>query len=395
MVTENDIVTAIDESEMIHFLQQLVRCNSENPPGNERESAELVAELMRSFGCSVELQEVEPGRPNVIAILDGDEPANILFNGHLDTVKVGNTTEWKHDPLAAEIEGGYLYGRGSADMKAGLTAQVFAMKALADSGFPRKRSVMFTGVIDEEVFFKGTKALIAAGKLRHCRLGYVSEPSNLKIVIRQKGGIEYVARTYGKYAHSGAAFLGKNAILRMNKVLDALDRYNTDLQSRMNLPVLRYPTVNVGVIRGGTGVTFVPDLCEIEFDRQVLPGETVGQAEKEVGDVIKAVRRQHKIEVDLIKSQHFNIWEISKTDPVVRRLSQAAQKVFGRRPGFTGINGYCEVELLAAEGIPSVVFGPGDIHTAHAPDERVKVQEVIDAAKIYALLAYQFVTAAK
>jgi len=109
--------------------------------------------------------------------------------------------------------------------------------------------------------------------------------------------------------------------------------------------------------------------------------------------MIKTVRKTHKIKVDLIKSQHFNTWEISKTDPVVRRLADSARQVLGRRPACTGINGYCEVELLCAEGIPALVFGPGDIHTAHAPDERVKIQEVIDAARIYALLAYEFVTA--
>jgi acetylornithine deacetylase/succinyl-diaminopimelate desuccinylase family protein len=391
MDEQKELLSQLKESELTSFLQRLVRSNSENPPGNERESAELIAEQMRDFGCTVELQEIEPGRPNVIATLEGDHQDSILFNGHTDTVKIGNTQKWTHEPLAADIEDGYLYGRGSADMKAGLAAQIFAMKMLAGSGLPRKRSVMFTGVIDEEVFFKGTRAVIAAGKLRHCRLGYVSEPSNLKIVTRQKGGIEYIAKTYGKYAHSGAAFLGQNAILRMNEVLGALDQYNRELQNRMHLPILRYPTVNVGVIRGGTGVTFVPDLCEIEFDRQVLPGETVEQADREVRDVIKTVRQAHKIKVDLVKCQHFNTWEISKTEAVVRRLSDAAQRVLGRRPAFTGINGYCEVELLHAAGIPSVVFGPGDIHTAHAPDERVKIQEVIDAAKIYALLAYDFV----
>ena len=157
MITYKELLSKIDEDALISFLQKLVQSNSENPPGNEQETAELIAEIMRDFGCSVQLQEVEPGRPNVIAILEGDEPDNVLFNGHTDTVKIGNTEKWTHDPLAGEIIDGYLFGRGSADMKAGLAAQVFAMKALADSGVARKRSAMFTGVIDEEVFFKGAE----------------------------------------------------------------------------------------------------------------------------------------------------------------------------------------------------------------------------------------------
>jgi succinyl-diaminopimelate desuccinylase len=390
---ERTIAGNVDERSMIDFLRELVRSNSENPPGNEKESARLIADKLKECGCEVELQVVEDGRPNVIGVIEGDAPDKILFNGHTDTVKVGNTKEWTVDPLGGDIRDGYLYGRGSSDMKAGLVSMIYAMKALRDSGCPFRRGIMFTGVIDEEVFFKGTGALIRENKLKDCRVGYVSEPTGLEIVIRQKGGIEYTARTFGKYAHSGQAFLGENAIFRMGKLLHALEGYNEDLKHRMDLPKLRYPTVNVGTIRGGTGVTFVPDLCQIEFDRQVFPGESIGQVEAEVNEVIDNVKRENRIEVELVKSQHFNAWEIAEDEPVVKTVERSFEKLFRRKPVYGGLNGYCEVELLAGIGIPSVVFGPGDDTRAHAPDERVAVQEVIDAARVYALLAYEFVSA--
>ncbi len=389
---EKKICDHLDPSEMIAFLQTLVRTNSENPPGNEKETALLLADLLRSFGCEVQLQEVEPQRPNVIGILEGAHRDKILFNGHTDTVKVGHTDDWTVAPLGAEIKNGCLYGRGACDMKAGLAAMVFAMKALKQSGVPFKKGIIFTGVIDEEVYFKGTRALLKENLLQDCKLGFVSEPTSLNIVTRHKGGIEYTARTFGKYAHSGRAYQGENAVLRMGKVLGALESYNQSLSKRMDLPVLRYPTLNVGTIRGGTGVTLVPDRCQIEFDRQVLPGEHIEAAAREVEQLFAGIRQDFAIEVELVKTQQFNPWQISEQAPVVKRLRRACEKVLGRTPGFSGLSGYCEVELLAQAGIPSVVFGPGADTAAHAPDERVAIREVVDAAGVYALLAGEFIS---
>jgi acetylornithine deacetylase/succinyl-diaminopimelate desuccinylase-like protein len=225
-----------------------------------------------------------------------------------------------------------------------------------------------------------------------CKLGFVSEPTSLKIVNRHKGGIEYIATTFGKYAHSGRAFQGENAILRMAKVLEALESYNQELSTRMDLPILRFPTVNVGTIRGGTGVTLVPDRCQIEFDRQVLPGERIEDVIREVENIFASIREDNEIEIELVKTQHFNPWQISQQNPVVALLGRACRKILGRPPAFSGLNGYCEVELLAGAGIPSVVFGPGADSAAHAPDEYVAIREVVDAARIYAILAYEYIS---
>ena len=107
--------------------------------------------------------------------------------------------------------------------------------------------------------------------------------------------------------------------------------------------------------------------------------------------ILERIRQEHQIEVELVKAQQFNPWQISQQDAVIMHLSRACKKVLGCIPDFSGLNGYCEVELLAQAGIPSVVFGPGADSAAHAPDERVAVREVLDAARIYALLAYDFI----
>lgn len=209
---EKEILKNIDEAEVIDFLKELLTIDSQNPPGNERDVAIAIEKKMKNFGCKTEMQEVEKNRPNVIGVMEGDSKDKILFNGHIDTVKIGDLKDWKFEPLGAETHDGKIYGRGAADMKAGVVSMIYAMKALRDSGLDLKRGIMFTGVVDEEGLFKGTKALLKENKLSECVMGYVSEPTNVKIGTSHKGGIEFIAKTYGKNAHSGMAFLGERHI---------------------------------------------------------------------------------------------------------------------------------------------------------------------------------------
>lgn len=390
--TENHILNQIDIDEMIAFLKVLVQSNSENPPGNEETVAFLISEKLESFGCNVKLQYLEPGRPNIIGVIEGKAQEKLLLNGHTDTVSIGDYERWTVDPLGGEIKDGYLYGRGACDMKAGLVSMLFAMKALKTSGVPLNKGIMFTGVIDEEVSFKGTKALIREKIIDACRLGFVSEPTNLNIVTQHKGAIEYKAESIGKSAHSGQAFEGVNAIVRMGKIIAALESYNDDLACRVNHAVFRHPTVNIGTIHGGTGITFVPEHCEIEFDRQILPGEQIEKVGLEIAEIISQTERTNNFKIELTKIQQFNSWQIPESDYIVQWFKGIFEKALERKSTVGGFNGYCEVELLTRAGIPSLVFGPGDISDAHTPDERVLIQDVIDAAKVYALCGYNFVS---
>ncbi|AJY74171.1 M20 family metallopeptidase [Paenibacillus beijingensis] len=389
---EQALLELIDAGELTALLQRLVRINSENPPGRERAVGRVVAEALEAAGCQVELQPVEGERFNVIAVLEGKRPDKLLFNGHMDTVPAGNAKLWRDDPWSAVIRDGRLYGLGSSDMKAGLVAMIAAVIAVKQSGAALERSLMFAAVIDEEVYFKGTNALLAEQKLAGCVMAYVSEPTGLKIGNRLKGSLEFSVRTTGRSAHAGIAFAGDNAIYKMGRYLEALRLYNNSLKDRMDEPVLRYPTVNVGKIQGGVGVTLVPDACEMEFDRQVMPTESIAEAEREIRDLTERVNEAEGIGAELTLKQPLNNWSVDESEAVVRGLSGALQDATGRKPEFTGFNGYAEVEMLAAAGIPSVLFGPGSIDVAHAPDEYVPLDEVLQAAKVYALLAYRFVT---
>jgi succinyl-diaminopimelate desuccinylase len=389
---ERLLLKGIDKEELTALLQRIVQVNTENPPGREQAVGEMIAETLQAEGCRVELQMVEGIRFNVIATLDGTRPEKLLFNGHLDTVPAGNLGLWTDDPWGAVIRDGRLYGLGSADMKAGLAAMIMAIKALCRSGITFERGLLFTAVIDEEVGFKGTRALLEANKLKHCTMAYVSEPTGLRIGSQLKGALEYTAKTFGLSAHTGNAFAGDNAIYKMGRYLEVLRKYNDSLKDRMDLPGLRYPTVNAGKLQGGVGVTLVPDRCELEFDRQVLPTETMEEAEREIRELTESFTREEGIEVELTLRQRFSNWTVDKSEEVVHALTTTIADLTGHAAEFMGFNGYAEVEMLAAAGIPSVLYGPGTLDVAHAPNEFVPLDEVLVAAQAYALIAYRYVT---
>jgi len=393
---ERRLLESINTDELIDLLARLVRANSENPGNGERLVAEIIARELEEGGITAELHSVEGDRCNVLAELRGKRPDKLLFQGHMDTVPAGDLSLWNDDPWGAVIRGGNMYGLGTADMKAGLAAMITALKALCRSGAEWERSLMFAAVIDEEVHFKGTKALLSEGKLAGCEMACISEPTSLKIGNRLKGALEFAARTSGRSAHTGIAFAGDNAIYKMGRYLEALRLYNESLKTRMDLPDLRYPTVNVGKLTGGVGVTLVPDHCELEFDRQVLPGERLDEAEREIRELTEAFIQSTGVQVELTLRQRFNNWTVGAEEPVVRQLSAVLRDLNGgREPSFMGFNGYAEVEMLASAGIPSVLFGPGSLEVAHAPNEFVPLAEVVEAAKVYALWAYRYVTASR
>jgi succinyl-diaminopimelate desuccinylase len=390
---EQDLLTYIDEEQLITFLQRLIQINSENPPGNEEACARLIQAELQSFGCCTELQYVEPGRPNILGRLTGESSEKVLLNGHLDTVKIGQPENWSHNPLGGELVDGKLYGRGACDMKAGLCAMIFAMKAIVQSGIRRKRGVLFSGVIDEEVNFKGTTALVAAGLVKDCSLGFVSEPTSLQIVTEHKGAIEYTCEVTGRSAHSGKAQQGINAIARMAKVVDGYEAYNNRLKSfQPKHPLFHTPTLNIGTISGGEGVTFVPEQCQITFDRQVLPGEELTAVNREVIELTKTLEQEYGFELKLTMDQNFAPWQVSCSAQHVTEFRHTVADTLKITPEFGGLHGYCEAEILARANIPCLVFGPGNIDNAHAPDEHVVIKDVIEATKVYAIALSRFVS---
>ncbi|MFQ6134333.1 MAG: M20 family metallopeptidase [Nitrososphaerales archaeon] len=386
------IFSKIDSAEAAELVQDMVRIPSLNPPGEEAEVAEYIAEKMREIGLEVEAYDCIPRRPNVIGRLKGEEGhPTLMLNGHLDVVPPGNTELWTVAPFGGELRGGRVYGRGSADMKGGLAAMLLAAKALKESAVSLKGDLLLTAVVDEEVTGRGARDLIHRGYTAD--MAVVAEPTELKPVRAHKGLVWFEISTVGRALHSSRVSSRStggevNAIYKMAKVLEVLQAYLLDLEKRAD-PLVGNPTVSVGTITGGSKTNIVPDRCSITVDRRLLPGESPDDAKAEVEDILRRLSEEDqslKTVLKVILSRESAVTSID--EPVVTLSKEAVEEVLGTEVEVSGSPATSDMEVFVNQAsIPTVLLGPGRLGTAHITDEYVEVEQVVAAAKIFAVMA--------
>ena len=376
----------VDGESVANLLGDMIREASVNPPGWERDCAEVVAKKLRSLGLEVELVEKDPGRTNVVARLKGTRGSPILlYNGHIDVVPVGNG--WTRDPFGGEIVDKVLYGRGTADMKSGVTSMVAAAEAIVKSGVRLKGDLLITAVADEETgSAKGTRYLIERG-LR-ADFAVVSEPTDLRVEIAHKGILWVEITTRGKGSHASRPHLGVNAVDKMHKLISALQ--GIKLEGWNPIFDVPQPVLSVTTISGGTKINVIPDLCKIEIDRRLLPGETPENALKQINDAIAAVKSgDPAIDASVKVLEEWPPMEVEPDSPIVQSLVKVVEEWTGVKPGLFGKAAGTDASWLVRDAkIPTVLYGPGDPRFSHTPDECVKLDKVTEAAKILAMLAW-------
>ena len=340
----------------------------DDPEGGERQVAEFLAATAARAGLDVELRDALPGRPNLVARLSPSAKPRrqIVLGPHLDTV--GGPGEHLFSP---KTRNGRIYGRGACDTKGCVASMLTALMNLARSGRrPQETELVFAGFIDEEHGQRGSRAFAADGV--KADLAIIGEPTRLKVVTAHKGDVWMELETRGKAAHGACPDLGRNAVHEMARIVDLLQTRYASLLRKRRHPLLGRPTVNVGTIRGGTQPNIVPDTCRISIDRRTLPGESEATVRKEIGTLL----RRHRLAARLttIRAGVCPALETSPDLPMVRAFMQAAGQ---RKP--LGVDYFCDAAVLAAAGMPSVVFGPGDIAQAHTADEWISRRELSEA----------------
>jgi acetylornithine deacetylase/succinyl-diaminopimelate desuccinylase-like protein len=360
------------------LLRELVALPSVNPgflpPGDPRAGEKRVGEFLAATaaqaGLDVSFQQVLPGRANLIARLApcGKPRQRILLAPHLDTV---NGTD---DQFTPRIQNGRLFGRGACDTKGSVAAM---MSALCNLALERKRpsatEILFTGLVDEEEAQTGSRALAESGL--KADLAIVGEATNLQIVTAHKGSLWLRLETTGRSAHGSRPELGKNAVAEMARVVELLEGpYASQLRRRRH-PLLGRATVNVGAIAGGSQPNIVPDHCHILVDRRTLPGETEASVRRELRGVLR--KRGLKATLASNKPVPCLPLETSPKQPLIRQLMSLVNQ---RRP--VGVVYFCDASVLSQGGIPSVVFGPGDIAQAHTADEWISLRQLESATSL-------------
>lgn len=363
-----------------------------HPHAGEQRVADFIAVTAARSGLDIEFQEALPGRSNVLARLQpsGKIRRRILLAPHLDTVSVANESQF-----SPRVKAGRVYGRGACDTKGSAAAMLVALCELARSKErPRETEIVFAGLVDEENAQAGSRALVAGkfggvarssavrrtpdavertGRLKAglqtVDLAIVGEPTQLQVVTAHKGSVWLELETRGKAAHGSTPQLGRNAVEEMARIVDLLQTDYAARLKRQRHPLLGHPTVNVGVICGGSQPNIVPDHCTITLDRRTLPGETETDVRREI---IRELRSRNLRAV--IKNGNripCVPFETDATLPLVRDFIRAMGQ---RKP--LGVHFFCDAAVLSAGGIPSVVFGPGNIAYAHTADEWISLLQL-------------------
>ncbi len=355
----------------------------DGPVGDGRGEAEVAARVestLKEAGIAAELREVLPGRPNVVARVPGQSEEVVWFDAHLDTVSGEGMA---FEPFEARMEEGRLLGRGAADDKASLAAMMAALMAVAQSGDKPPKTVIFTATVDEEYQMRGLMSLLDSGMTATAAV--VGEPSGLEIIIAHKGVARFRMTTSGKAVHSSRPDDGINAIYRMGKVLGAFEAYAKGGVGRETHPMLGKATLSVGVIGGGKHVNVVPDRCEVEVDRRLLPGEDARRAVSDVRDYLN-----NALQEDLglkVGAPDLSIpgMSIPSESPLAQSVAAAVREVTGKAP-LNGMQGTTHAGPLTQAGIPAVVFGPGRMGQAHTATEELDLDQLEKAAAVYEAL---------
>jgi acetylornithine deacetylase len=371
----------------ISLLRDLVAIDSVNPslvPGAAGEAAvaAAIAAYMRRQGLDVHVEDAAPGRPNVVGVLEGrSKGRSLMFCGHVDTVGV----EGMRAPFDPEIRDGLLYGRGSQDMKAGVAAMIDAARVAAERGFPCGRLVI-AAVVDEEYASLGADRLVTTWRADGA---VVTEPTDLRIAIGHKGFAWLDIVTRGRAAHGSRPAEGRDAILRMGRVLRQLELLDQVLQGRPPHPILGTASLHASLIDGGRELSSYPDHCRLQMERRTIPGEDGDTALSEVEAILARLRADDPgFEASGRLTFARPPYELSADHQLPQRLGVALAAAGGPAE-LVGMSFWTDAAVLGTAGIPSVLFGPGGAGL-HSTEEYVRLADVAICRDVLATLAFDW-----
>jgi len=384
----------IEEKEVTNLLGDLISINSVNPlqdtsAKGEKELASYVREYLKNIGIKSILYPILNERPNIIGIIEGkNKGKNLILEAHMDTVKADNMAI---DPFLPKIKEGKMFGRGACDDKGSLTSMLLAIKLLKQTNVSLKGNVYLAAVMDEEHKQRGVLHLLNQGFKFDA--GIVGEPTNLDIIIAHQGCLRWRIITKGISAHSSEPEKGENAIYFMSEVINVLQKRLIPLCKEKSHPLVGSPTLSVNIIQGGTQINTIPNRCFIEIDRRMIPGENSQDILKEVDKFLDKLKKENPL-LELEREDPFITsppMQINRDEEVVQALFKCITDNRATEPKIRGVKFGTDAAIFVAQGIPTTVFGPGNIAQAHSEDEWVEIKQVAQAAEIIAqaIIVYQ------
>jgi succinyl-diaminopimelate desuccinylase len=404
---------AIDAAtdEMVDFTAAMIRVPTVNPPGDAyEECARVIGDRLAECDFAVEYLAAEGSpnhtaahpRINVLGQRRGRSPRPLVhLNGHFDVVPAG--AGWTVDPFGGVVKDGRIYGRGTSDMKAGITAAVYAAEAIRRAGIDLAGSIEISGTVDEESGgFAGMAWLAQHGYVSADRTDAViiTEPTDAdRIMIGHRGVYWFEVVTRGSVGHGCMPFLGVSAIEHMGVILDHIRRELLPaLRSRTTaVPVepegARHGTMNINGIVGGQPVDgvqtpCVADLCRAVFDRRFLVEEGFDATRAEIVALLdRAASETPRLIYELHDLMVVHPVRTPDDASVVASLQRSVQDVLGRPAQLMASPGtYDQKHVDRIAGVPNcVAYGPGILNLAHQPDEYCTIEDLVRSTKVLAL----------
>jgi len=450
-MSENIILNEIDQNkeDYIEFFRKLVQADSINPPGNEKNVAIIIEEYLEEKGIKTEIFPFGANRANLIAYLnDNFNGKNLLYNGHMDVVPPGSEDDWKYPPLSAYIKRNkYIYGRGTADMKAALAAMVISLTILNKFGIKTSGNLIVNAVADEETGGKLGTGWCLDNVLKKrsikCDFILVGEASGLNplpkaIILGEKGHTVIKVVTTGKSAHSMTPSMGKNAIYMMSRIIENLDDFEKNvpkidppftleelkemvasaLPPRENFdriyndqPLLQSMTESLtkltkslNMISGGIKENVIPDRCKAFIDFRLLPGQTsemiiigLTQLINDIGFNVNNTPTENlsgEVFLEIYREGTSSVWEDYNNSQIAKEFKNIVENIYDKKSFFFLAPGSTDAHFYRNSGYckETLHFGPGNVRLLHATNEYVEIQDFINSIKVYTLFAHKFLS---
>jgi len=407
---QRQITSALEASQedLINFIQTLVQCPS--LANDEGPVQDIIQDKLKSLGLDTEKIIVKfdklkdhpafcddgfspDSRVNIVGQWHNDgDGKSLILNGHVDVVPPGPENLWNKSPWSGYIKNGRIYGRGSCDMKAGLSAGIFAVQILQSIGFKPHGNIIIQSVVGEESGGCGTLTNIIKGYSANAAV--LLEPTSLKVCPIQSGALTFRLTVPGRATHAATRWDGVSAIEKFNLIQQSILKFEKERHDSFNAPYFeskdRVAPINIGTIKGGEWHSTVPESVVVEGRFGVFPSETTSNARDAFEDHISKISnndpwlKEHPPVIEWFEGQ-FESGQTDLDDPIIQTLIDAIVRSTGDAPIIEGVTYGSDLRLFTNHAhIPAVLFGPGDLRLAHAANEYVEIDEVLKTIKIIA-----------
>lgn len=390
-----------DREAVIRLTENLVRIPSvyrENvPDANETKVAMYVANYLKEIGIETHIEEVVPGRPNVIGVVDSGKPGKtLLFEGHTDVVTEGNIDAWTYDPFSAHTVDGRMYGRGTNDTKGNLACMITAVHSLLQDKEEFTGKIILCIPVDEEGMMLGIKHFIKKGWADGVDGAIICEPEENNVCIAQRGAMRIRVDIFGKMAHGAISWSGINPNWRLARLIVELEKLEKEEQTRLGEdPYLKWPSITPTIIqspvKGDAQINVIPDQCMMTLDIRTVPAQDHDELLGKINAIIEKLKEEDpdfKSELTILDNRPST--NTDADDPVVQAIYDAVESVTGKTPIYNGVPGATDGTFLHMHGIPIVTIGAGDRDIPHQIDEYIDIEELAVTTAIYREAALRF-----